>query len=113
HPPNGDRLCMQIDAGRLTIVTRLISGPVDGQERRTDFELSGLMADPDVNVTVVITANETTTITQVAGAMYCWYLSVANGALPLGAGQMSNAERGAFVQSVHLRMTLAPSQQAA
>ena len=63
------------------------------------------MVDPDTHIEIPVSSQEVTTTTHVNGAdRYCWAVSID----APETRNMSMAERGAFVQTIAVRMTFRP-----
>lgn len=104
NPPDDEGLCMTISAGQVTIIVKRVQAAVV-EQRPVSFQMSGLMADPDVNVNMPISAMETSATTPVNGAhFYCWSVSID---APETQG-MSMAQRGGYVQRVAVRIVHRP-----
>lgn len=103
NPPKTEGLCMTLDPGQVTVTAKRIENAIN--PRAASFQLSGLMADPDANIKLTVGDAEASASTRVTGGwFYCWSVKVD---APETEG-MSNAQRGAYVQKIAVRITLAP-----
>lgn len=103
NPPTEEDLCMVLDAGQVTVTAKRLSTPIE--PRPASFRLRGFMADPEANATLTINDVESSVTLPVKGIdRYCWSVSVD---APDAQG-LSMAQRGAYVQRIALRITLAP-----
>lgn len=103
NPPKTEGLCITTDPGVITVTVKRTNVPVT--LKPAAFQLSGLMADMDANINLPISDVEATATTRVNGAwFYCWSVKVT---APETEG-MSNAERGAYVQRIAVKITLTP-----
>lgn len=103
NPPFQQGLCMNLEAGLVTVTVARLGTPA--RPRPTEFHLYGFMADQDANLKLPVTHQEITGKTRVNGSdHYCWQFNVD----APEAERASNAERGDYVQTVALKITLIP-----
>lgn len=104
NPPTQEGLCMAIAAGQVTVTVRRVTEAVE-QPRPARFGLYGFMVDPDTRIEIPISNQEVTTTTHVNGSShYCWSVHID----APETRDMSMAQRGAYIQTVAVRITLAP-----
>lgn len=102
-PSLGSGLCHVFDPGRIAVTVRRVAEA--DEQRPARFSLRGFMADPDANVEIPIGRRDVTTTTTVSGAdRYCWGVDID---APETAG-MARAQRGAYVQTIAVRITHRP-----
>lgn len=100
RPPGAEGLCMVVDAGQLTVTVRRTREAIEGRPAR--FALYGFMADPDAHIETPIGNQEISISVHVNGAdRYCWSIEVD----APETERMANAQRGAFVQRIAVKIT--------
>jgi hypothetical protein len=103
NPPFEQSLCMALEAGQVTVSVRRLNDPI--VQRPTEFHFYGFVADQDASLKLMVGSQETTGTTRVAGVdHYCWQINVN----APEADRLSNAERGAYVQKVAVKITFTP-----
>ncbi len=104
NPPTNEGLCMGISPGQVTVTVKRVTEAVE-QPRPARFGLYGFMVDPDTRIEIPISNQEVSTTTRVNGSnRYCWNVSIE---APETQG-MSMAQRGAYVQTVAVRIVHRP-----
>ena len=102
-PPSDEGLCLSLGAGTLTVTTRRVKEA--SEQRPTSFRLNGFMIDPDANLTVSVSRQETTATTHLNGSdHYCWSVS----ADAPETRDMPMAQRGAYAQQIAVRLVFRP-----
>jgi hypothetical protein len=102
NPPSGASMCMLLEAGQLSVATRLVKPAIEG--RPITLSVNGLMEDLDTQISAGVVESETITTQLITGGRYCWTVDVD---APETEG-MANAQRGAFTVNVALKITLTP-----
>ena len=102
NPPSAPDMCILLGAGRLSVSARVERPAIE--RRPTSLTLHGMMEDPGTNVVMRLSEAETTATTQISGGRYCWAVTV-DAAETEG---MANAQRGAYVVTVAVRITHTP-----
>ena len=101
--PDAPGLCFPLGSGQLTVTVRRLSDAIE--RRPTEFTLRGYQDDPDTNIAVPISGEDVTSTTRIKGSYhYCWSINVD----APETESMSGANRGAFVQTVAVRMVFTP-----
>lgn len=102
-PPDAPGLCMPLGPGQLTIVARRTADAIE--QRPTTLRVDGYQDDPSTHLTMAVGPQEATTTTRINGSYhYCWSITVETPETE----NMANAQRGAFVQTVDVRMVHRP-----
>jgi hypothetical protein len=101
-PPFQEAPCMRLEAGQLTARLRNTSGEAG---RPTTFRLQGYRGeDPGVHIETIAAGTDSTTVTTLAGGLYCWSFEVY---APVSMTD-SMSVRTNYSQGIALKLTLAP-----
>jgi hypothetical protein len=102
-PPDNPGLCLPLGPGVLTLTAWRVGDAIE--PRTTLLRVDGYQDDPGTHVAMQIGPDETTLTKRVAGSYhYCWSLTVD----APETERMSGAQRGAYVQTVAVRITHQP-----
>lgn len=103
-PPLSPGFCFALGPGELQVSVKRVQDAIE--RRPATLHVDGFQLDPDVHITQPIGGGDTTITVPLAGAQrYCWWVDV----YAPETETMSNANRGAYVQMIDLKIRYHPS----
>jgi hypothetical protein len=108
RPTEIPAMCLEPGAGTLTVQTDVPQPPRAGMAHPMIFAFNSVKVDPSEHATFTIGSNGSVETLKLAGTGYCWHLGIDPSSLPPTTPTMSDAELGALVQTVHLKLTFTP-----